>query len=192
MQLDQEVIIQPPPFSDHNGKVISPDPIRLTALNVTYLDNPTEQTLYAMITLIPQRILLVNGKDYVALGDYTHSILENLLKEKLGDNIGLKLRSLFPKTLEENPNGPGSILAGMFHLLGIKSSPTCSCKKHAIEMNEKGNDWCENNLDTILIWLKEESHKRNLPFIESIAKMIVKKAINKSKKLLSEHNNATI
>lgn len=185
MQLDQEVIIQPPPFSDHNGKVISPDPIRLTALNVTYLDNPTEQTLYAMITPIPQRILLVNGKDYVALGDYTHSILENLLKEKLGDNIGVKLRSLFPKTLEENPNGPGSILAGMFHLLGIKSSPTCSCKKHAIEMNDKGIEWCEQNISTIVDWLKEESSKRKIPFIESVAILVIKRAIRQSKRALT-------
>lgn len=192
MQLPYEISISPPPFTNNNGDLIKPESIKLSFLNVTYMDNPTEKTLYAMIAHIPARILLAKGDDYISIGDYTHEQLENLLKKQLGEDIAVKLRSLFPKTLEENPNGPGSILAGMFSLLGIKSSPTCSCKRHAIEMNDRGNDWCENNMDTIISWLKEESKKRNLPFIESVAKMIVKKAINKSRKLLSEHNNTAV
>ena len=71
----------------------------------------------------------------------------------------------------------------MLSYIGINSSPNCSCKQRAIEMNIKGNDWCENNISTILGWLKEESNKRNLPFIETIAKMIVLRSIRLSKKL---------
>jgi hypothetical protein len=56
-------------------------------------------------------------------------------------------------------------------------------------MNEKGSDWCEQNLPTILGWLKEESSKRNLPYIESVASMIVKRAINTSKRLMKQTNN---
>ena len=50
-------------------------------------------------------------------------------------------------------------------------------------MNDKGPDWCEQNMTTILGWLKEESNKRNLPFIESVAKLIVLRAIRLSRKI---------
>jgi hypothetical protein len=49
-------------------------------------------------------------------------------------------------------------------------------------MNEKGVEWCEQNIDMIVGWLKEEANKRKLPFINTVAKYFVKKAINLSKK----------
>jgi hypothetical protein len=76
----------------------------------------------------------------------------------------------------------------MISTMGIKSTPNCSCRRHAIEMNEKGNDWCEQNLPTILGWLKEESAKRSLPYIESVASMIVKRAIKTSRRLIKQSN----
>jgi hypothetical protein len=56
-------------------------------------------------------------------------------------------------------------------------------------MNERGVDWCETNLPVILSWLKEESEKRHLPFIETIASMIVKRAIKTSRRLLKNNND---
>jgi hypothetical protein len=50
-------------------------------------------------------------------------------------------------------------------------------------MNEKGPDWCDQNMDTILSWLKEESTKRKLPFIESVARLVVQRAIKTSRRL---------
>lgn len=181
MKLEQSISITPPPFSSHDGKIINPEPIIFHELDVSYIDKPKHKKVFAQIDKIPFVILLLENKDYDNAGDYSQIFIENKLREYLGDNPAQKLRSLFPKTLEENPNGPGSILAGMFGIFGIKSSPTCSCRKHALEMNEKGNDWCEQNIDTIIVWLKDESNKRKLPFIESLAKMIVKKAIQKSR-----------
>ena len=67
---------------------------------------------------------------------------------------------MFPPTLESVPNGAGSILSGMISAMGIKSTPNCSCKRHALEMNTNGPDWCEENLGTILDWLNEEAQKR--------------------------------
>jgi hypothetical protein len=183
MNLDEEIIIQPPPFTDHNNKLIEPKPLVFKTLNVTYSDNPSSKTVFAQIQSIPNRILLISPEEYDRIGDYTQQQIETILKSKLGDNISVSLRKLFPPTLEEHPNGPGSILAGMFSTLGIKSSPTCSCKRHAIEMNAKGNQWCEDNLSTILSWLKEESTKRKIPFIESLASLVVKRAIRRSKQL---------
>ena len=185
MLLDHEITIQPPPFTDPQGKLVTPKPLTFTSLNISYIDNPTQKTVLAQIKGIPQPLLLAANNDYVSLGDYTQEQIEDVLKTKLGPDIGKTLRSLFPKTLEENPNGPGTILASMFSSLGIKSSPTCSCRRHAIEMNEKGNEWCEQNLSTILGWLKDESAKRKIPFVESLASMVVKRAIRKSKQLNS-------
>lgn len=183
MNLDQEIAIQPPPFTDHNNKLVQPNVIRFKTLNISYIDNPLSKTVYAQIQNIPNRLLLVDKNEYDIWGDYTQQQIENRLLEKLGDDVGKTLRSLFPKTLEENPNGPGTILASMISSLGIKSSPTCSCKKHALEMNEKGVEWCESNIPTILGWLAEESSKRKIPFIESLAKLVVKRAIRTAKKL---------
>lgn len=186
MKLDSPVILNPPPYTDTAGKVVHPAPVTLTALDVAYTDHPLHKKVFAKINGIPQSIKLLEGEKYETAGDYTQEFIENKLKEYLGDNPSKILRSLFPKTLEEDPNGPGSILAGMFSMLGIKSSPTCSCRKHAIEMNERGSDWCEQNIDTITNWLKEESNKRKLPFVESLAKMVVSRAIQKSRKLKNE------
>lgn len=184
MELAQEIVIQPPPFTDQNNKLVEPPLIRLKSLNISYIDNPTSKTVYAQIQQIPGALLLINKDEYDIFGDYTQQQIETRLKEKLGSNIGATLRSLFPKTLEENPNGPGTILSKMISSLGIKSSPTCSCRRHALEMNDRGIEWCEQNIPTIIEWLKEESSKRKIPFIESVAVLVVKRAIRQSKRAL--------
>ena len=80
----------------------------------------------------------------------------------------------------------------MISSMGIKSTPNCACRRHAIEMNEKGPDWCEANIDTILSWLKIESENRKLPFIEGIARMIINRAISKSRRLLKVEISAHV
>jgi len=90
---------------------------------------------------------------------------------------------VFAQTLEQqDPNGPGTKLSQMLEKLGIKSAPNCSCKARAKLMNEKGFEWCEQNIDVIVGWLREEAQKRNLPFIDIAGKIIVKRAISQSKK----------
>ena len=78
--------------------------------------------------------------------------------------------------------GVGTELKKLLSKIGIKASPTCSCNHKAKIMNMKGILWCESNIDTILSWLKEESIRRKLPFIEHVAKLIVKRAIANAKK----------
>ena len=53
-------------------------------------------------------------------------------------------------------------------------------------MNTEGPDWCENNMDTILAWLEEESSKRKLPFVRTVAKMMVNRSISKSRRMLAK------
>lgn len=181
MKLKNQITIYPPPFSTFNGDVIIPESIILSELIESYMDTPSKKTLSAMIEKIPGLLLLASGDDYDKLGDYTHKDIELLLEQKLGNDPAKTLRSLFPKTLEENPYGAGSILSKSLGTIGIKATPSCDCYKHALEMNEKGPDWCEQNIDIILDWLRKESTKRKIVFIEGIAKMLVHRAIKQAR-----------
>lgn len=81
--------------------------------------------------------------------------------------------------------GPGTELKNLLSKIGIKSSPDCSCNFKAQQMNNfeyQEPGWCEKNIDIIIGWLKEESYKRGLPFIEIVAREIVKLAIRRAKK----------
>lgn len=190
MILNNPITINPPPQTDNTGKIINPPPLEFSILDVTYHDNPLNKVVSATIRNIPGSIVLLQGDTYILAGDYTQSFIENKLRQELGDDPAKKLRSMFPKTLEEHPDGPGTILTGMISSIGIKSTANCSCRRHAIEMNTNGNDWCEANIDTILGWLKEESAKRNLPFVEMVAKLMVQRAIKTSRRLLKKKEQA--
>jgi hypothetical protein len=66
----------------------------------------------------------------------------------------------------------------------IEIEPGCACMRHILEMNEKGPDWCEANLDTVVGWLRIEHARRKMkmPFIEAGARLLVKLAIGKARK----------
>lgn len=90
-----------------------------------------------------------------------------------------------PQTLEDSPNGPGTLLSKMLSKIGINSTPNCSCRRRALEMNNRGPDWCEQNIDTIVGWLKEEATKRKLPFVDFAGKVLIQRAIKLSRKALA-------
>lgn len=188
MKLGQKIVINPPPYSDHLNNIIHPDPLELEELEVIYSDYPSKKLYYAKINGIPNPVYLFINESYDEAGLINKEIAETKLKETLGTEPAKYLRSLFPKTMEENPNGPGSILSSMIKSLGIVMTSGCSCRQHAIEMNEQGNDWCEANIDTIVSWLRVEAKKRNLPFIDTIGKMMVNRAIKKSRRLLANQS----
>lgn len=89
-----------------------------------------------------------------------------------------------PQTLEDFPNGPGTILSKMLSKIGIHSTPNCSCRRRAMEMNTRGPDWCAENMDTIVGWLREESEKRKLPFVDFAGKLLIQRAIKVSRKAM--------
>lgn len=184
ISLPTPVTVQQPPFTDQNNKVVNPLPMTIQNLSIIYIDNEEDRALSAQIKYIPSLLTLFNKDDYSNLGDYKKTTLEKRVLELLGDDPQKVLQSLFPRTMEQDPNGPGTILSEMIKTIGITSSPNCSCRRHAIEMNTKGPDWCQTNIDTVIGWLREEATKRKLPFIDSVAKVIVQRAINKSKRLL--------
>lgn len=73
--------------------------------------------------------------------------------------------------------GPGQELKKLLRRLGIHASPSCPCPRRAAQMNAKGCQWCEDNLDQIVGWLREEATKRGLPFIDVAGRVLVRRAI---------------
>ena len=53
------------------------------------------------------------------------------------------------------------------------------------EAREPG--WCAAHLDEIVGWLREEATKRGLPFIATLAGLMVKRAIHNARKEASKH-----
>jgi hypothetical protein len=49
-------------------------------------------------------------------------------------------------------------------------------------MNAMGNDWCKENIDTIVGWLAEEAANRGLPFLNAVGRMLVRRAIHNARK----------
>ena len=185
MKLDKQVTLQAMPYTDQQtNKVVKPAPFSIDELRITYYDQPHMKVLGAQIERIPQHLTLFFGPMYDELGDdRSLTKYQARVKELMGDDPQTFLQGLFPATLESDPDGPGSILSGMISTMGIKSTPNCSCRRHAIEMNTNGPDWCEENIGTILSWLEEEAKKRNLPFVRTVAKVMVQRAIAKSRRL---------
>ena len=79
--------------------------------------------------------------------------------------------------------GPGTELKKLLKKIGITTSPGCACNKRARVMDEKGCDWCAENLSTITAWLKEEHTRQKimLPFSETAVSLLVRYAIRRAR-----------
>lgn len=192
MIIEKQIKVIRYPYTDpKTNKIVNPPPIELNELNVSFIDNPQNKTVFAKIQGFPVLVLLFGPRGYATIDkNPSEQLFADKLIQLLGENPSSFLQSLLPKTLETQPNGPGSILSGMLSSLGIKSAPTCSCKRRALEMNTRGPDWCEQNIDQIVGWLEEEAKKRKLPFIKTVAKLMVQRAVSKSRRLLAKEANA--
>jgi hypothetical protein len=108
-----------------------------------------------------------------------------------------------------NPGvGPGTELKRLLARIGIEAKPDCRCNRHAAEMDHRGPDWCDTNLETIIGWLRETYDDRRakhakaavyeadpskpapepmpmflrLPFVEAAARQMVKLAIRNARR----------
>lgn len=188
MKLNKPITIKIPASLDSKGQIVQPPDLYFEELLLMFFDNPQAKTLSVSIQQIPQLIILYQNEEYDKVGDWTKKQAEERLLSILGDDPAKYLRGLFPKTIEDHPNGPGTVLSQMIKSLGIHITSNCSCKQHAIEMNEKGNDWCEQNIDTIVGWLKAEAKKKGLPFFDTLGRLMVGRAIKKSRRLLANQS----
>jgi len=183
MILDKPITLRPNSYTDPATNArIDPKPFTTNTLEVVYIDNPQVEQYMISIKGIPHPVVLWEAQDYHQQPHFSRELARARFLELSENDPESYLQKFFPRTLEDDPTGPGTMLHGMFSALGIKAGPNCSCKRHAIEMNTKGADWCEANIDTILGWLKQESEKRKIPFVETVARMVVNRAISKSRK----------
>lgn len=83
------------------------------------------------------------------------------------------------ETHENYPHikGAGSRLKTLLGWLFIRPKAGCACNDRAREMDARGPQWCRDNLETIVGWLREEAENRSLPFIEFAARRLVIQAI---------------
>ena len=85
--------------------------------------------------------------------------------------------------------------------LGIVATENCKCNKRADLMDMKGADWCKSNLDTIIMWMREEYDKRvdlhrkdpdnhpkmSVPFIRTAVSLWLTLTIRRVKKMEGVH-----
>lgn len=78
---------------------------------------------------------------------------------------------------KKSVRGVGTYLRAILKRLGYKSKGACKCSERAREMNKNGIQWCKDNVDTIVGWLKEEAERQKVVFFERGARLIVWRAI---------------
>ena len=108
--------------------------------------------------------------------DYARMLAKYRVKEPISITIA---RSPLPP----HPGGAvGTELKKLLAAIGIHSQPNCSCNKRAKMMDATGPDWCEQNISTIVGWLRQEATRRGLPFIDTAAKALVMLAIARARR----------
>ncbi|NBT07545.1 MAG: hypothetical protein EBS98_01965 [Chitinophagia bacterium] len=95
MKLDNPITIQPPTLHGFNGLTTGFAAFTLTELDVTFYDSPTQRVVSASIRPMPKSVILWQGDEYDAVGDYTQAQADARLLEKLGPDLKTALENLF-------------------------------------------------------------------------------------------------
>jgi hypothetical protein len=78
--------------------------------------------------------------------------------------------------------GPGKVLHDMLARFGIHMKPNCQCKARMAQMDKWGCDECEKNIETIVEWMREEAATRKLPYLKTIGRLLVRRAISTARR----------
>lgn len=90
--------------------------------------------------------------------------------------------SAYPRARRCNACLAGTALGKILYWLGIAYTPDCPCRSRAALMDAWGCDECEQRIDEIVGWLREEAGKRGLPFLDIAGRMLVKRAIRNARR----------
>lgn len=112
---------------------------------------------------------LADVLSYVAEKKDTHVLFED------GDYYAL--RDKYTGDVDPLVRGVGTELHKLLGMVGIHMQKGCACRARMTQMNKWGCDGCEENMETVLEWLKEEAAKRRLPFVRVAAALLVRRAI---------------
>jgi hypothetical protein len=111
---------------------------------------------------------------YVVERTDTHVIFEN------ADYY--MLRDRYSGDVDPVHRGPGTELHNLLGTFGIHMRAGCSCRGRMVQMNKWGIEGCEQNVETIVEWMKEEAAKRKLPYLNAVGRMLVRRAISNARK----------
>ena len=106
-----------------------------------------------------------------------------------GDKVHLAseaYRELVNKYRGRPEAGPGTELKALLAKFGIHASPTCGCNAMARKMDAWGPDESLKHLEEIVDVMEETAKKRNLPFLRSAGRLLVRRAISKSRAMISK------
>lgn len=125
---------------------------------------------------------IVEQKDNNYILDTDHPSFPKIKKDGYNPPV-IKSNNTEPIPTTINSNGKvGSELKKLLAKIGIRSSQNCSCNTRAKAMDNLGIEWCENNIETIINWLREEANNRKLLFLDSVGKLLVNRAIKNAKR----------
>ena len=80
--------------------------------------------------------------------------------------------------------GPGTELKTLLRRFGIRERLGCQCGKYTLLMDQRGPDWCLQNLELIVDVMEREAECRGLPFLRSVGRALVKRSIRKSRRVM--------
>ncbi len=81
--------------------------------------------------------------------------------------------------------GVGAELKRLLRLFRIVPTTGCRCAEHAREMDARGPDWCERNIELICDWMEVEAARRKLTkfvFSRAAARTLVRIAIRNTRR----------
>ena len=92
------------------------------------------------------------------------------------------LRDKYSGDVDPVHRGPGTELHKLLAFFGVHMRAGCSCRGRMVQMNKWGCDGCEANIETIVEWMKEEAAARGLPYLSTVGRMLVRRAIHNARK----------
>lgn len=85
----------------------------------------------------------------------------------------------------------GTHLKALLRWARLEADSACKCSERAALMDAWGCDECERRLDEIVGWLREESTRRGLPFVDAVGRMLVSRAIKLARESALAQHKAT-
>jgi hypothetical protein len=111
---------------------------------------------------------------YVARRTDTHVVLK--------DADYYMLRAKYSGDVDPVHRGPGTELHKLLAKFGIHMASGCACRARMTQMNKWGIAGCEQNVETIVEWMKEEAAKRKLPYLNTVGRILVRRAISNARR----------
>jgi hypothetical protein len=137
----------------------------------------------------------VKGVSIEAINEASKSKPEGYLKDVMSyvverkDNFVLfenddyyMLRDKYSGDVDPVHRGPGTELHKLLAFFGVYMRAGCSCRGRMVQMNKWGCNGCEQNIQTIVEWMKEEAAARGLPYLSTVGRMLVRRAIHNARR----------